>query len=98
MSREALYQLFRRIPNADDASIDAAVDALAGGEQVATKSDLVELRTEMCAGFGLMRWMSGILTALVLGTLWMLFGITERLARLDERMNAMEAIPRTLGG
>lgn len=73
MSRAAIYQLLRRIPDADDAAIDAAVDALAAesraaqGEGLASKADLADIRAEV----RLLRWMMGIQTALILGVLWL---------------------------
>lgn len=79
MSRAAIYQLFRRIPDADDAAIDAAVDALA--EQVATKADLAEMKAEMKAD------MVGLEARLCerLSTL------EARLSTLEARLCALEA-------
>lgn len=82
VSRAAIYQLFRHIPNADDAAIDAAVDALA--DQDALRMELQGMK----AGLRLVHRMIGILVAFHLGTLWMLFGVVERLNSLETTVQA----------
>ena len=47
MSEIALYNLLKRIPDATDDEIEKAVEDVASNKEMATKSDIAELKTEM---------------------------------------------------
>ena len=45
MSERVLYSLLKRIPDATDEEVNAVVSDVASASQVATKSDIAELKT-----------------------------------------------------
>ena len=47
MSTIALYQLLRRIPDVTEDEAQAAADSIAHVDEVATKTDLLKLKTEL---------------------------------------------------
>ena len=92
MSRAAVYQLFRHIPDVDESTIDQAIEGLTSvvGEQTAMKVDVEILVAKMWAGQRLVQWMIGILSLLLVGMFWMQFHMAERLAASEERQVAFK--------
>ena len=68
MSEIALYELLRRIPEVSNDEAKAAVADVASAKEVATKSDIREIKTEL----KYMRWLLGFMSAMMFAMFVML--------------------------
>ena len=94
-AHEALYQLFRKIPDARPEQIERALAVFGSRPNLEEHLDRLEGRMDRLeermgrleVRLGRLEWMVGVLTALVLGWIisvfWMLFGIQARLSTLE---------------
>ena len=93
-TREIIHQAFRRL-DLPEADVHAIADALLEPPALATlQRDVQDIKRDVQdikVNLGVMRWVLGILTAIVLG--WMLGGMWM-LLRLHERLGAIEATLR----
>ena len=85
MSEIALYNLFRRIPDATDSEIKKVVTNLVHSKDVATKADIAEAKaeitdikvdvTELKADMNAMKWMLGFLVTVNVAVIVLAVGL-----------------------
>ena len=79
MSEIALYDLLRRIPEVSNDEAKAAVADVASAKEVATKSDIRELKTELKTELKYIRWFLGSMFALQLTIVGVLVALFQML-------------------
>ncbi len=82
MGRTALYQLFRHIPDVDDAAIDAAVSEIVSTEQIATRMEQVATRADLVGLEGrvrLLQWTANFVLVLLVGGGYFVFRLLLKL-------------------